>query len=237
MPTKVTWYTTDRHTLVPDLLLTQVHLILEDNLTTDDLRHAHHATLCKREIGLWSSPRVVKTWNDRPCLLCVKQAHKQNLDVDYPTIKKRKKDAMAATDTTPTVRKVNFQGLNKPLPAQVWETTLDGYKFGMSKPSNANPNGAEMCTLIFLIVDEGDYKGRKLYRNFMTDGNALFYFFDCLVKLGADPEELAPEDGSDIDIEPIIKGLMQAHCYVRTSVGNYNGKETTNVDEVLPFAS
>lgn len=145
---------------------------------------------------------------------------------------------MAATQTPSTgARKVNFAGMGKPVDAATYDLVLDGFKYIEENKTSHTP----MYTLVFNVADEGKFKGKKLYRNFMVEGNAQFYFFDALVKLGADPEELAPEgmteDDEGIDIDAIIKGLIGNHVWGKVSVGEYQGKANNNIDEFTSYAA
>lgn len=257
--TKVTWTTQDYNT--GEFSQARVHIVPGLYITRDvSYSHPVAKTLCGVEVSVWVGSkidiRVVKRWNDRQCILCCRIATKKGCyDIDIPRSKpkrptqskqpsnkaiepnmKEESTTMAAPTNTNQVRKVNFAAMAKPIDAGVYEVILDSYKYIEANKTSGTP----MYTLILKIADAGNFQNRKLYRNFMTEGNALFYFFDALVKFGADPEELAPEGQSEedegIDIEAIIKNLYGAHAYARVSVGEYNGKAKNDVEEILPIS-
>lgn len=143
--------------------------------------------------------------------------------------------------TPPTARKINFAGMGKAVPGGTYEARFDDFVYQESKPNPAKnePGGKPMYRMIFLIADEEhpEIENRKLSRYFVVEGNALYYFFEALVALGADPEELVPEgmDESDdgLEIEPILANLRGAHCWIKVSEGEYNGRPSNAIDEII----
>jgi len=140
---------------------------------------------------------------------------------------------MASTTTNPSVRKVNFSSLGKAIPAGIYSGVFDSFKFQHSKPSERNPNGLDGYSLIYKVTNDLDYTGRKIYRWYSCEGDGVFYFFEALTVLGADPEELADDsDPEGVDIEAIMRSLYGAHCLMHVVVGSFNGRETNNIDSI-----
>lgn len=128
--------------------------------------------------------------------------------------------------------KVNFANVGQVLPPSIYTAQLTEVKVGQAKSS-----GADMVTMKFAIKDDEEFENRSIYRNFMVDGNALFYLMDALVALGADPEELAgTEEDPEVDIEAIAKRCIGArvrlHLGIRTYEQNGVTKESNDVTKI-----
>lgn len=137
--------------------------------------------------------------------------------------------------------KVNFNNIGSVLPPSIYEAQLDSFKVGQAKSS-----GADMITLIFAVKNDEQYENRKIYRNFMVEGNAGYYLMDALVSLGADAEELAgdPDRADDptyegVDVEDIIKrcigSKVRLHLGIRSYEQNGVTKESNDVTKIEPI--
>lgn len=120
----------------------------------------------------------------------------------------------------------------KPLEPGEYHVTLTN-----SKVRDASgPDKYPMLVLEFTIAeDEGEYAGRKAFRNLSASPNAVAFMVDAAVALGADPEEVVQPS---VDMEQVFIGLRGAEAWLVTSIRKYkrdNGDEIeqTNVDRIM----
>lgn len=127
--------------------------------------------------------------------------------------------------------RINFNSVGELLPDSIYTAKLTGKKW-----SAATDQRGEMWTLIFQITNNEKYGGKKIFRNFMTEGDAAFYFMEALVALGIDPDELftneveideetGEERPKGVDIEPLIDSAMQANVRLTINHRSYADKK------------
>lgn len=242
----VTWTVESRKpNQTGELYLSKVHCI--KGITTPPTKQQLRAwprelyTLCGKRIGGFD-PRIVKSYLGRPCTTCS--------SIDEPFKHHYiKKEVSTVVATTPANKKINFATSVKVAPPGLYPAILDSFKYVEANKST----GARMYTLIFKLKTQDEFNGTKQFRNYVIDGNAIYYFFEDLILLGADPEELSPEypegtpeeeQGLDItDFDNILKGLTGANVLLSLSTrsfqpknpdGTPNGPERTsnNIDKI-----
>lgn len=118
--------------------------------------------------------------------------------------------------------KVNFQNVGAALPPSIYIAQLEEAKAVKTKDGTK-----DMMRFKFVVKDDEQYEGRAIFRNFMVDGNALFYLMEALVSLGADPEDLAGnEDDPEVDIEEISKQCVGAKVRLHLTIREYEDPTT-----------
>jgi hypothetical protein len=149
-----------------------------------------------------------------------------------PTNTERPASAGQGTSTVATTpaRRVNFANIGTLVDPGEYTAVLEGHKWGESR------KGDEMLTLIFKIKDHEEFANKKIYRNYMTEGDGAYYMMDALVQCGADPDELMAEEtdsetGEVVppDLEPIIKTLYGAN--VKFTLGHRQYKDQNGNDK------
>lgn len=84
--------------------------------------------------------------------------------------------------------------------------------------------------------DEGEYAGKKAFRNLSATPNALPFMVDAALALGADPEEVVQPA---VDMEAVFAELHGTEAWIQTSLRKYKRSETedevdqTNVDRIM----
>lgn len=131
---------------------------------------------------------------------------------------------MAQTPTTPS--KINFNSIGQLLPSSIYTAKLDGYKF-----MPATETRGDMWALTFKITNDEKYNNKKIYRNFMTQGDAAFYLMEALVALGIDPDELYSDDPEGVDIEPLLRSATGANVRLTIGVRSYEDKRQAQLPD------
>lgn len=139
-----------------------------------------------------------------------------------------------STVATTPARRVNFANIGQTVDPGEYTAVLESHKWVTSR------KGDDMLTLIFKIKDHEQFANKKIYRNYMTEGDGAYYMMDALVQCGADPDELMAEeedeDGNTVppDLEPIIKSLYGANVKFtlghRPYVDEKSGQERVGYD-------
>lgn len=141
--------------------------------------------------------------------------------------------------------RINFAAVGQLLPPSIYSAVVDTWKYGTTTTDKP------MWSVAFKITDDEKYNNRKVFRNFIADGEALFYFMEALVNMGVDPDELytdeVDEDGnpSGVDIEPLVNSTKGAHVRLHLSTrsfddkkqpqnpdGSYPQREVNNIDKI-----
>src|SRR3990167_4114796 len=101
-----------------------------------------------------------------------------------------------------TMTEVNLEGIKtelEVLPAGEYEAIFNDYSVGQAQSGNTT------VKTVF-IVSDGEYSGRRLYRNFSLLPQALWAFKKFLVDLGVSPEDLEGR----VVIEEIMPEVLTA---------------------------
>jgi hypothetical protein len=120
----------------------------------------------------------------------------------------------------------------KPLPEGEYHVTLTNSKVKPAVSADKYP----MMVLEFTVnEDEGEFAGKKAFRNLSAAPNAVPFMVDAAVALGADPDEVVQ---TSVDMEAVFTELRGAECWIITSIRKYQRDansdevEQTNVDRI-----
>ena len=128
--------------------------------------------------------------------------------------------------------KVDFSGVGEPVADGTYTVQLEKYTLIPAKDDKEDTYRLE-----FEIVEDGDYLGRRLFRNYTLSGNALFFLKRDLVRMGLDPDLISGEVEME-DVLPLVVGYQgEAKVTQRTYNGRvYNDIEVLDQSLVdLPF--
>lgn len=121
----------------------------------------------------------------------------------------------------------------EPLEPGVYHVTLTNHKVVRPQDKTKYPYIVAEFTV---CDDEGEYAGRKAFRNISSSPDGLWAFVEATVALGADEEEMTQPQ---IDMDDAFTELRGNECYIRTSIREWQRNETspmqrnTNVDKIL----
>jgi hypothetical protein len=107
------------------------------------------------------------------------------------------------------------------------------------KPASG-PDKHPMLVLEFTAMeDEGEFSGKKAFRNLSASPAAIPFMVDAAVALGADPDEVVQ---TSVDFDAIFTTLRSQECWIVTSIRKYTnaqGQEVdqTNVDRIMSAPS
>jgi hypothetical protein len=111
--------------------------------------------------------------------------------------------------------KVDFKNADlKAIPEGTYPATFTEHK--MYPHPKADPKGAPYVALTFTLAD-GEFEGRKLWRNFSLAPQALWALKRTIVALDA------PEDAleGEVDIDELLTDLYGTACEVEVAVQMY----------------
>lgn len=106
-----------------------------------------------------------------------------------------------------------------------YEAVLDEWEYVEEAASSGNP-----YVKMTFAISEGEYEGRKLFRNFSAMPDALGYMKRALVALGAEAEAVS----QDFDTDDILPDLMGNPCRIVVRKREYEGEDQNDVSRVLP---
>ena len=134
------------------------------------------------------------------------------------------------TESTVKPGKINFSKIGQLIDPSIYEATLDGYKFKQTEA------GADMWTLIYKIIEDEKWANKKVFRNFMSEGDAAYYFIEALIAMGIDPDELMADEDQDVEVylKQAIGARVRLHIGIRSYVDKKSGdtKEVNDVSKV-----
>jgi len=120
----------------------------------------------------------------------------------------------------------------KPLPEGEYHVVLTNSKVKPAVSADKYP----MMVLEFTVSeDEGEFAGKKAFRNLSAKPDAVPFMVDAAVALGADPDEVVQ---TSVDFEQVFTELRGAEAWIVTSVrkwqrdANSDEVEQTNVDRI-----
>lgn len=114
--------------------------------------------------------------------------------------------------------KVNLAGVSdsfEPVPEGIYEGALTGFKVAEAKSSP----GQQYVSLEFTLA-EGEFAGRKIWKNHSLQAQALWALKRTLLDLGADSEELE----QDFDLEELLDTLKGDSVQLEVGQRTYEGK-------------
>ncbi len=117
-----------------------------------------------------------------------------------------------------------MEGVGEPLPADVYSAVVTKAEYIAQSKNSGMPT----CSFEFTIND-GPYDGRKLFRSYSVQPNALVFLKRVLLALGVDPDELSKE----IDIDDVLADVLGNECNLKVSIGEYNGAPNNQIDNVM----
>ncbi len=126
--------------------------------------------------------------------------------------------------------KVNYADADKggfePLPDGLYDAVLSEWEL---KEGQKGPYYA----ITFTLPNESN---RKVWMNLSISSNGLWRFKRDMIRLGAEPSDLAP--GSDVDTDDVVAGVVGAECRLKLKTVEYTGndgeqKQRNEVTELL----
>jgi hypothetical protein len=122
--------------------------------------------------------------------------------------------------------KINFEGVQssnfEQIPAGIYPATVFSIEY---KKARDKPNGVGYYEWQFAIQSD-DHKSRRLWMNTSLEPQALWKLKDTIEAFGS-----KVPDG-EFEFEP--EGFFGKPCMIKVTTATYNGKDTNNVDDVLP---
>lgn len=86
-------------------------------------------------------------------------------------------------------------------------------EFKNLKIKGGDNKGKDMVAHTYVITEDGEWKGRKLFKNYPLTEAALWSWKGDAITMGADPEELETE----LDTDDVLRGLMNNSVKLRIS--------------------
>jgi len=125
----------------------------------------------------------------------------------------------------------------EPLPVDVYQVELFDITSEL-KPNKFNDGAMErILNFQFTVVDEGEYRGRNLWRNFVPSmlyisqkngKNVLYQIIEAFIGRELKEAEIATMDSSTIN------KLIGFQCRVSVKNKDHNGKTYSNIESFLP---
>jgi hypothetical protein len=120
----------------------------------------------------------------------------------------------------------------EPFPEGEYHVTLTNSKV---KPASGPDKYPMLVLELTACEDEGEFAGKKAFRNLSASPNAIPFMVDAAIAFGADPDDVVAES---VDFEAIFKELHGNEAWIQTSIRTYeppNGEpqQQTNVDRIL----
>jgi len=125
--------------------------------------------------------------------------------------------------------RIDFSNVREltPVPEGEYAATLTGTKLVPEAKESKQP----YVEMTFTIAD-GEFAGRKLFRNYSLQPKALWSFKQTLVRLGTDPELLSGELELE-DVAEIAADAIGQPCRLSVGFREYQGNMRNELKEVL----
>jgi len=123
--------------------------------------------------------------------------------------------------------KVDMSGI-EPLTAMEagqYPATLTSFEYHEAAASSGKP----FYSLEFTI-SEGEYNGRKAWRNFSLQQQALWALQRAAIRLGADPDDVQGE----VDMDEVLASLVGSECVLDIGVREYEGEDRNEIKAIRP---
>lgn len=121
--------------------------------------------------------------------------------------------------------KLNLKGVGRrePVEDDTYECVVTGVKH--DKVKSGEYQGSDRAN-VELTIDDGEHKGRKVYRSYMLHDDFLFIFKEEMLILGADEKMLEDEDA---DSEIIVKSVFGERCACEVSINEFTDPKTNEL--------
>lgn len=122
---------------------------------------------------------------------------------------------------------IDFTGVKEGfeiIPEGKYPATLEKWEYFPTAKSSGEPYVA----LTFHII-EGEFEGRKLWRNYSLQKQSLWAIKRTAVRLGSDPDML----NGPLDLDDFLPDLVGAPCVVDVGIHPYNDEDRNDVKDVL----
>jgi hypothetical protein len=125
--------------------------------------------------------------------------------------------------------KINFDGIKEftVIPEGTYQAALSGTKLVAEARTSKQP-----YVELSFTISEGEHTGRRQFRNYSLQPQALWAFKQTMVRLGADPDEFTGELDLN-DIAEITANYVGSPCQLDVGQREYNGELRNEVKAVL----
>lgn len=124
--------------------------------------------------------------------------------------------------------KVDFSQVKElsPIPPGKYASTFSEFKI----VPEAKGSGQPYAALTFTInAEEGEYEGRKLWRNFSLQPQSLWALKQALINLGCSSDSFNAGD----DLEDLLGSMVGSECILDVGMKQFNGEDRNDVRKVL----
>lgn len=104
-------------------------------------------------------------------------------------------------------------------------------KFEEYENDVAGTDGSDMVKMTYIITEEGEYKGRKAFRNLSLKPTALWMFKRTCIALGIDEAVFDTEE--DLDTDEILDDAVGADCRLVIKERTWEGEKRSEIRSVL----
>lgn len=115
------------------------------------------------------------------------------------------------------------------IPAATYDAALSAWEDVAAEDVKGGKGEYGYMKLEFTIED-GEFEGRKQWRNYSYSPKALGYLKKALINLGADAEDIS----GSFDPEEVMPDLVGNTCRIVVTEEEYEGEATNSVKRVLP---
>lgn len=111
----------------------------------------------------------------------------------------------------------------EPIPAGWYDCVLSDWEWVEESQTSGEP-----YIKFEFAVDEGEFEGRKLWRNSSVQTKALPYLKKLLLALGADADDV----GGEFDADDLIPDLVGNPCRIKVKMREYEGEEQNEIERI-----
>lgn len=126
--------------------------------------------------------------------------------------------------------KIDFSDVKplEPIPDGDYEATLTAVELIEKKASTKAP----YLKLEFTVQEEGEFQGRKLFRNASLSPDSLWAYKQSMIALGSDPEIFEGE----LDPLEVAQDNIGNSCSLSVSQTEYEGRPQNKVNRIRELA-